>query len=86
MTTMVKRTPFQELDSMERRLPRMFEGMGFAPTLLPATDIYETSDEYVVELEVPGFEEEELAIEVSDHQLMVRGRRSEATALRARPP
>jgi len=77
MTTIVKWSPFQELDSVERRVRRMFEEIGFAPTLLPAADIYETDEEFVVELEVPGFEEKELGIEVSDHQLTVKGERTE---------
>jgi len=77
MSTMVKWSPFQELDSMERRMRRMFEEIGFAPTLAPAADIYETDEEFVVELEVPGFEEKELGIELSDHQLTVKGERAE---------
>jgi HSP20 family protein len=71
----VKWTPFMELDSMERRMRRLFEEIGFAPALAPATDIYETDEEYVVELEVPGYEEKELAIEISDHNLVVKGQR-----------
>jgi HSP20 family protein len=72
----LKWAPFQELDSMERRMRRAFEEFGFAPALLPAADVYETGDEFVVELEVPGYEEKELAIEVSDHTLTVKGERS----------
>jgi HSP20 family protein len=78
MTTIVKWSPFQELDSMERRMRRLFEDIGMAPTLPPAADIYETDEEFVVELEVPGFEEQELEIEVSDHRLTVKGQRTEA--------
>jgi HSP20 family protein len=77
--TITKWAPFQELDSMERRLRRVFEDAGLAPKLLPAADVYETDDRYVVELEVPGFEEEELGIEVSDHTLTVTGSRHEDT-------
>ena len=77
MTTMLKWSPFQDLDSVERRMRRMFEEVGFAPTLLPAADIYETEDEFVVEVEVPGYEENELGIEVSDHQLTIKGERKE---------
>jgi HSP20 family protein len=73
MTTLVKWTPFRELDLMERRMRRMLEDVGFGPMTVPATDVYETPDEFVVELEVPGFEEKELGIEVSDHLLTVRG-------------
>ena len=73
--TIVKWTPFMELDSMERRMRRLFEEIGFAPALAPPTDIYETDDEYVVELEVPGFEEQELTVEVFDHTLAIKGER-----------
>ena len=69
----VKRTPFTELDSMERRMRRIFEEIGFAPVLGPAADVYETDDEFVVELEVPGYQEKELSIEVSDHTLAIKG-------------
>jgi HSP20 family protein len=71
----VRWTPFTELDSMERRMRRIFEEIGFAPGLAPAADVYETDDEFVVELEVPGYEEKELSIEVSDHTLAVKGLR-----------
>jgi HSP20 family protein len=72
----VRWTPFTELDSMERRMRRLFEEIGFAPGLAPAADVYETDDEFVVEVEVPGYEEKELSIDVSDHTLAVRGSRS----------
>jgi HSP20 family protein len=74
-----KRTPFTELDSMERRMRRVFEEIGFAPVLAPAADVYETDDEFVVELEVPGYEEKELSIEVIDHTLAIRGVRAKTT-------
>ncbi len=72
--TIVKWMPLRELDSsMERRMRRLFEDAGFAPPLLPAADVYETDAEYVVELEVPGYAEKELDIEVSNHTLTVKG-------------
>ncbi len=70
-------TPFQELESMERRMRRLLEGAGLAPNLPPAADIYETGDELVVELEVPGFEEKELSLEVTDHTLVIKGEQAE---------
>jgi HSP20 family protein len=72
----VKWAPFSEVDSMERRMRRLVEELGFIPAALPATDAYETADEYVVELEVPGYDEKELTIEVTDHTLAVRGARA----------
>jgi HSP20 family protein len=73
MLTLERWTPSRELEGMERRMRRLFETVGMLPTVAPPTDIYETDKEFVVELEVPGFDEKELAVEVSDHSLIVRG-------------
>ena len=78
MKTVVKWDPFRELDLMERSMRRF--GMPLLPVpALPAADIYETEDEYVVELEVPGYEEKELTIEVFDHMLTVKGEHEATT-------
>ena len=78
MTALVRWSPFPELDVLERRMRRTLEDMGLAPAPLPAADLYETDGEFVVALDVPGFEESELEIEVSDHTLTVTGERKEA--------
>jgi HSP20 family protein len=75
MTTLVKWTPFQDLDVLERRMRRVLEDVGVVPEPLPAADLYETADEVVVKLDVPGFEEKELELEVADHALVVKGER-----------
>ena len=69
--------PFRELDSIERRARRIFDAWGLVPMLVPAADVYETADELVVELEVPGFDEKDLDVEVTDHVLTVKGTRNE---------
>jgi HSP20 family protein len=75
---LVKWDPFRELDLMGRGVRRF--GMPLMPVAaLPAADIYETQDEYVVELEVPGYAEKEIAIEVSDHVLTVKGEHEATT-------
>jgi HSP20 family protein len=79
MTMLVKPPSFFEFDAMERRLRRMLEGVGFAPAMLPAADVYELEKEWVVELEVPGYEEKELELELSDHVLTVKGSREQVT-------
>ena len=76
MTTLVKWAPFQDLDVSERRMRRMLEDFGVAPAALPAADMYETEKELVVELDVPGFDEKELALEVSDSTLTIKGERT----------
>lgn len=75
MTTLVRWAPFRDFDVIDRRVRRMLEDFGVTPATLPAADLYETDKELVVELEVPGFDEEELALEVSDHTLTVKGER-----------
>ena len=73
MATLVRWSPLREMDLMERRLKRLFEDVGFGPLTMPAADVYETPAEFVVELEVPGFEEKDIAVEVADHTLLVTG-------------
>jgi HSP20 family protein len=75
MTTLVRWAPFQDLDLIERRMRRMLEDFGVAPAPLPAVDLYETEKEFIVELDVPGFEEKELALEAADHTLVIKGER-----------
>lgn len=75
MTTLVRWAPFQDLDVLERRMRRMLEDFGVAPAPLPAADLYETKDELIVELDLPGFDEEELSLEVTDHTLVIKGER-----------
>gem|GEM_PF-2753737 len=76
MAMLAKWTPFRELDTVERRMQRMLGDL-FTPAL-PAADVYETPDEFVVELEVPGYDEQELGIEIADHTVTVTGTRKEA--------
>jgi HSP20 family protein len=73
MPVLERWTPFRDLELMDQRLRRIFPTL--LPTITPATDIVETKDEIVFELEVPGYEEKELDVEVGDHLLTVAGRR-----------
>ena len=77
MARIARWTPFRELDAIERRVRRMLQDVGFVSALLPAADAYETADTFVVELEVPGYDEKELSVEISDRTLKVSGERKE---------
>lgn len=70
----VKWTPWTDLDSMERRMRRLFDEAGVVPAPTPAADVYESDGKFVVELEVPGYEQKDLDIELTDHTLVVKGR------------
>jgi HSP20 family protein len=74
-----KLPPIRDLDLMDRRMHRFFEDLGFVSALGPAADVFETESELVVELEVPGFAEDDLAVEVIDHTLVIRGEREVGT-------
>ena len=39
---------------------RTLDDIGFGPFTVPAADFYETDHDFVIELEVPGFEEKSL--------------------------
>jgi HSP20 family protein len=78
MATIVRWSPVRELGLFERSMRRLLDDFGMPTGVLPAADVYETTDEFVVELDVPGFEEKELGIEVVDHTLIVKGERQEA--------
>jgi HSP20 family protein len=75
--TIVRWSPFSDIEAVDRRFRRLFDEFGIAPAALPAADIYETDKEYAFELEVPGFEEKELSVEVTDHTLVVKGEQLE---------
>jgi HSP20 family protein len=79
MPVLDKWTPLRELDLMDRRMRQFFGELGLVPPVTPAADIYETDGELVVELEVPGFDEKELEIGITDHTLLVTGERREQT-------
>ncbi|MBI4498121.1 MAG: Hsp20/alpha crystallin family protein [Chloroflexi bacterium] len=75
--------PFRELQSMEREMERFFEEpsrllpwrWGAAGEGLGALDVYETEDQMVVEVSVPGLKAEDVTISVTDHTLTLKGER-----------
>jgi HSP20 family protein len=77
MAMLEKWAPLPDLDVVERRMRRFFEDLGVAPAVTPAADVYETGNELVVELEVPGFDEQDLRVAVTDHTLTISGERTD---------
>lgn len=72
-----------ELDAMSEQFDRMFgvrSASGGPRGFLPAADVYETENDVVIELDVPGVHPENLSAEVVDGQLVVTGERAPADA------
>ena len=80
MPTLERWAPLPDLDAVERRMRRFLEDVGVAPTVTPAADVYETDEEIVVELDVPGYDEQQLSVTIVDHTLAVAGDRTEQTS------
>jgi HSP20 family protein len=75
--------PFRDLMSIQNELNRLFgrtyagEGAGGnSGSWVPAMDIYETEDRFVVHVELPGIEPESVDLSVEDSTLTIRGERS----------
>src|SRR6266571_3756388 len=71
-------SPMSELGQLNERMRRMLEqtfgGMLDEPAgWIPAVDIEEREDGYVVEAEVPGVKRQDVNIEVSGSELSVTG-------------
>ncbi|MFB9323543.1 Hsp20/alpha crystallin family protein [Cryptosporangium minutisporangium] len=85
ITLWTRRDPFAEFDALVRRSfgPVATRPVGDrrAATFTPAAEVTRDGDDAVVRLEVPGVDvEKDVAVEVADGQLVVRGeRRNERT-------
>jgi HSP20 family protein len=80
MTTLARWDPFRDLVSLQGELNRMFGRAygveeGGAGSWLPALDIFETEDKFVVTVELPGIEPEDVEVSVEDSTLSIRGER-----------
>jgi len=81
MVGLVRWSPFQELESIQRTLSRLLEGGGEEtwPTetaqWLPAVDIRETDEALLVEAELPGIDKNDVKVEIKDNVLTISGER-----------
>jgi len=76
--------PFREIEDLRTRMEGLMRSTfpfsvagpaepGRAETWAPLSDIEETEDAYLVELEVPGVDKDEIIVEVSEGELDVHG-------------
>jgi HSP20 family protein len=81
----VRWEPFRELASLQSEVNRLFNtafdtgtpgtGNGGARRWMPAMDLVETEDHFVLRADLPGLTQEDIRIEVEDSTLTVSGER-----------
>jgi HSP20 family protein len=84
--TIVRWEPFRELSTLQNEMNRLFNtvfdtpsgGTGNGGTLrrwMPAMDLAETDDHFVLRADLPGMGEDDVKIELEDNTLTVSGER-----------
>jgi HSP20 family protein len=73
-----------ELLLLQQRMNRLFEeslntepGSGPGGGWIPIADLWETADCFVLEVELPGVEPEDVEVELGDGEVSIRGHRSD---------
>jgi HSP20 family protein len=83
MSMLERWDPFRDLMSIQNELNRLFgrtygggePAPGQTGSWVPALDVYETVDKFVVTVELPGIEPEDVEVSVEDSTLTIKGQR-----------
>lgn len=84
--TLTRWKPFGDLLSLHDRINRIFEdqyrkdaskGTDSFDSWYPATDVYETKDDYVFKMEVPGLKNDDVKVEFHNSTLTVSGEKKQ---------
>ncbi|MEO0868626.1 MAG: Hsp20/alpha crystallin family protein [Cyanobacteria bacterium J06642_11] len=72
--------PFQEIETIRQQLDNIFEDLTPATTTdwIPAVDLIDAGDFYVLEVVLPGVNANEIAIEASRKSITISGERTAA--------
>jgi HSP20 family protein len=84
--------PFQDLQEMERRFDDIF-GRPFWPMMwrriptiepgwLPAIEVFEKEDKFVVKADLPGMKQEDISVSVVGDTLTIKGERKSETEVK----
>jgi HSP20 family protein len=75
----------QDLLTLQERMNRLFEAsLGparmeaanlLSPTWSPPADVFETADRFVIQIELPGVDEDDVEVQADADQITVRGQR-----------
>jgi HSP20 family protein len=73
----VRWEPFRELAALQGEVDRLFNSGSNGPLRrwMPAMDVVETEDQFVLRADLPGMSEEDVNIELEDRVLTVSGER-----------
>ena len=81
--TIVRWEPLRELSSLQTEMNRLFNTVFDTPVAnganrrwVPAMDLVETADDFVLRADLPGLDEGDVSIEVNDNVLTVSGERT----------
>ncbi|MGL5135231.1 MAG: Hsp20/alpha crystallin family protein [Planktothrix sp.] len=77
---LVRWQPFQEIDSLQREMNRLFDSLALPSekagmSLFPAAELEETPEAIILKLEVPGVSPEDLDVQVSLDGVAITGER-----------
>lgn len=81
---LVRWQPFQEIDSLQREMNRLFDTLAL-PTeklgmsIFPSAELQETPDAVILKLEVPGIDAKDLDVQVSADAVAITGERKSQT-------
>jgi HSP20 family protein len=84
---LVRWEPFRELAALQNEMSRWMSqvsggltpGNGQSSTWLPAVDVWESENELVLSFDLPGIDEDKVAVELDDNVLTVSGERERTT-------
>lgn len=83
--------PYGELLSLHDRVNRLFEdelhkdvqkSSGSFDSWFPVADIFETKDDYIFKLEVPGLNKDEIKVEFQNNTLTIKGEKKVNTEIK----
>jgi HSP20 family protein len=83
MTTLVRWEPFREVAALQNEMSRLMNGLlegngRTSQAWVPALDVWETEDEIVYAVDLPGIPEDKISIELDDGALTIGAERERA--------
>jgi HSP20 family protein len=96
MTMLTQWQPFRELTSVQERVNQLFNNMfsdagitgseqrNGSPVFAPVADVYEDKDKFIIALEIPGVNENDLNVTLEGNVLTIRGERQFSKENKAR--